>query len=414
MSDELDDYLRTFLTPATEPVATGFKRAGQVAIRGASLGLLGTKRPAEGIGEHIIETAASIPAVVGVSALTTPLVGVGARVLPALRIPAVARIASGALAGAPVGATQALGAGENPLLGAVSGAGTFAAIESGLVGAGKVRQLLRAPKVVSDAPLTTKQLSAPPSLTDVPVGVVPPTIRVPRIEPPDTIIPELPIAPRRGQMEFPLQEELPFAGPTRPNVQLRTIPAYDDVARSVAEKSARPEGWDAGLEEITAPYLPISPITGRSPFKAFVDPDTGIITYASRDDMTAALVERSRISQAVQKDLPFGVEQLTFLEGAEGRGLLKKLDVVGAREPTLTSNIEKMTEDGAKRLIEEAPPAKVASLISIESSPRAVELTRLLEKAGVSLKEYDDFIANTVGIKGNREMALRWLQERCK
>jgi hypothetical protein len=162
------DYLNQVLFSGAQPQlpkvpAEGIRRYGQLAMRGATLGFGGTQAPAESFGESAAEMAGSIPTIAGISALTSPVVAAGGRVMgplgAALRVPVAQRVTGAAVTGGIVGTATAISENKPILEEAGKTAASYAALEGlFLGGASLLKKGLKAPpagRTLTEPNLTT-------------------------------------------------------------------------------------------------------------------------------------------------------------------------------------------------------------------------------------------------------------------
>lgn len=499
-----DVYFQEFLRPPTVEKATGLKRIAGLAVRGATLGALGASAPAETIGEAVTEFAGSIPTIVGISALTSPLVGGAVRAarVPAIAVPTVSRLAGAGATGATVGGVEALARGESVPGGAAVGAGTFVAGEGAFLAGARAVRALRAPKVKPSEPAPgtpTVVAKAQADAIDQATRVTPETPPV-QLEIPGT-----------QQLQIEFRQEPPM------NVRDKVVPRFEDVARAAEERRQYPM-WEAGVSDVgiedmfpqkggvqvgsiavrrgpvteegayfstpgastyydpeskggtvydiaglklvdtdnrkvarrvltealkdptntpedikrlrdaikvgfvdyklndevpsvvnagkrlgfdgikvfesddidvpssvfvwnTNKVKAVGP-TGPAWFDAAVDNETGIVTYTPKTSAVDAIIERMKIARAEQSNLPLGPEQTTFLQSGDGQGVLRKLDVAGARESKI-AEIASRPSDEADKIAEQMTPDKFMDMLKVDLTPDALAVENIIKKLGI-------------------------------
>lgn len=101
-------------------------------------------------------------------------------------------------------------------------------------------------------------------------------------------------------------------------------------------------------------------------------------------------------------------EQLSFLQGVEGRGLLRKMDIVKRNEPLLTSNVLKKSEKEVADIVKNAEGMVITQPTVLDMSKNGTEALQLRRQMGIKDNELDRMVkeskvatevAETPGVK---------------
>lgn len=403
--------------------AEGLKRYLQLGVRGATLGLGGTQAPPETFGESVAEFVGGIPTIAGVSAALSPVVGMGAKVAPMLRVPLVQRLIGAAGTGLTVEGTRAAISGEDVPTAALRGAAEYGAMESAWLGGSKLLgKALKAPpvnKTLIQSPLVNplkEEMAKGQGLApETPASLNLPAVRETGIfEAKDYIGSGNVLNPSRNPQ-------------TRQGILMRPEEVTRRMLPEGGVTKALPPHVEAPLPETgEVPYFETQYHAGFTElkpaevgyFEVAHDPRVGTTVLIPK---TPEVEQAAKIAMGMDPrkvgELPLSEGQIRSLERPERPGLPSRkvlLDTVSKREASLTDNLLKQPEEVVETATQRgtAPPIELHSL---ELTPAGMEARELLVRSGLN---EDEFIKFGSTLRGTREQKLTalsdWLRTKCK
>lgn len=159
------------------------------------------------------------------------------------------------------------------------------------------------------------------------------------------------------------------------------------VASVISNAGATPDAvWRAAqVAKDVATSTKFEPI-GRTPaFYEVYDQEMGKKVLVPRERGVAQMLDTLEHAPTPrQLELQLTPEQLSFLKTNEGQGFLRKLDIVKQREPLLTSNVVKKSEEEVARILDEATPFDVVQPTIIKKTEGAARVEELRTKAAIT------------------------------
>ena len=379
------------------------KRYGKQFVRGATLGFAGSKREPEGVGEHVAEFAGGILPVAAISAVASPVVGAGLRLLkvPKIAIPLTSRLATGGAIGAGTQAGYDISQEDETSLGRVGlGAATGLAQEALFLGGAKLLSKARARQKVKlpgiETPSETASHTA--DVVDEAMGVraLPPSMR------------HEPLA-------------LPATGESTV-----TQPGFEVLPQPSKMSARKAAGLSGGTRELEQPgfgtkkaIFELNPRTGevkpfsfdveqtRAKFHIGKDPETKLNEFISKDSVTDSAIDlasRNYRMPTINKNVSItDLENMGFAaakaigweKGREGGWMFTgitpqilntqskvRLDLNTKIEPLKTENILKQTDETATRLLEGEAPKSI-DYVKMDYTPEALEALEIGKKIGM-------------------------------
>lgn len=357
------------VNPQKADKATGAKRLASLAVRGASLGLLGTDQPAEGIVENVAEIGGSVPTMIAASMVASPAAAAGLRGAGLARLaasPTATRLIGAAGAGAVTGGVRAAAHGENPLVGAGLEGALWSATEAvtparfggaGVLGklvgrsrAEQTRPIIEAvTKEVPDLPVWKGMDAVPAVGDDIQAGY------------PSVVLgPDMAANPRRtafgpgtGRLTLDNMVELP-------QIKQEVMPVQTPTAGMAFPPSVEPH------------------------FAKYTNPEGLEVLIPKSTEAQNAVLTLSNSDIPRIGGMPLMPAQTSFVK------TLPDADKVLKREPLLTSNILLRSEDDVQKLVENGNGIKMGELVVVDKSPDAKSVEDVLGAIGVTEKEADD------------------------
>ena len=372
----LEDYFNDnpfieALKPPEIAKSTGARRLASLAVKGASLGLLGAKHPAEGFVEGATEFVGSIPTIVGVSAIASPGAAAGLKLARLPVTPTLARLVGAGATGATIGAVEGVVKGENPLISAGTTAAGFIAGESLFLGGAKALAAIRG-KTVAKAIEETVTTSVPD---------LPPTV-------PFT------------QKALPPGPPGPLALPPGPGAP-KQLPVWSETTLSRGPFPMPPSGL---LPDPPFGSLIDDPISaaagGNRPILRVTDEGTGVIMHLPTTPEADAAIKAVGIAPfPYRTKAPFTMDQNYYMTE---RPYVTEYDTVSAKLPKTTSELLKKTPEEVDKIITEGDGLFMADVVVIDKTPEGKTLGAILSDIKVSL---DDSVTISEVAKGARAKA---------
>lgn len=315
------------------------RRLGSQFVRGATYGLMGSREEPKGVAENVAEFAGGIIPTAIVSAVASPIVGAGLKYakIPAKAISLTSKLATAGITGAVAsGVEQYADEGDVSLKNVALGTAGAAAQEALFLGGAKAFKALRAPKIRVGAELAEEGVQARTS---------------------EAI---------RRREESKTAEAIEDA--TKDQLKDKTI---EYTVPPEEKEKARPTGFS---RESTQRVM--DEAETRNNFHVGLDAETGVNEFVSKSstvDTAIDMARRTRTNPGILSQFK-----------AINKETAKKLDIAGQREPSLTDNLVKQSEETAKLLVNSENPAKIADYLKMGFTPEHIEALRIASKMGVT------------------------------
>jgi len=363
----LEDYLDDnpfveALKPPEVAKSTGARRLASLAVKGASLGLLGAKHPAEGFVEHATEFVGSLPTIVGVSALASPAATAGLRAARLPVTPALARLAGAGATGGAVGAVEGAARGENPLTSAATSAGAFVAGEGLFLGGSRALAAIRGKTVAKAVEETVTQ-----AVPNLPKALAAGT-------PPKELLSGYRITPG-SQLALP-----PGAPPPR------QLPVWTETTMSRGPFPMPPSALTPDPPFGSLVDDPISAAAGGGrPILRTTDEGTGLLMHLPTTPEADAAIKAVGISPVPYRTIsPFTSDQNYYM--SHTGDYVPRYDKVTANLPRTTSELVKKTPEEVEAIMNDSG-IYMADVMVIEKTPEAKSLGKVLDEIKASIDD---------------------------